>query len=352
VFEPSAVPRLFTVFFLLILGRAEAVFQIPKSPSSEGFRGYQEANRAGITWEKVIPKKFQRPSQELGLENVRDQKIRHIKFREQQIIWDASYEFDASGNRLTWANLKVKPSAFVYFAGCSVTFGLGLNQDETFPDIVAHVLPDFRIYNAAISGGSPSQLIPLIDRLDSGFLTDSRQGLFVYTYISDHIVRSNGLSPWTEKMKSFPNYEEVGGDMVLDRTLGDAHPFRNFFYRWAGKIFFPGKIFPAVSPAHVAYTCSLIQKAKRRFEQKFSRGIFIALEHPLDKNSELTECLKKKNIDVVASSFEEQRGDRISGDVHPSASFNRRWSSVLVDQLRPYLKRLSGQKLLGSQEAE
>ena len=77
---------------------------------------------------------------------------------------NGTYTTDAYSRRVTPIDHLEQRSSFLLFFGCSVTFGLWVNDDETMP-YVAQYASHYRPYNYGVSGyGSHHMLAQLQSR--------------------------------------------------------------------------------------------------------------------------------------------------------------------------------------------
>ncbi len=102
-----------------------------------------------------------------------------------------AYSFDEAGWRKT-------PSATnserdIVFLGCSFTFGLGVEDHETYPAILAHHWPDYSIRNRGIAGwGTTQALVVLRETLDGPRLP----AIVFYGYSFIHAKRNYLRKTW------------------------------------------------------------------------------------------------------------------------------------------------------------
>ncbi len=59
-----------------------------------------------------------------------------LKKQREYMVYDVSYHFDEYGRRKTSVSSKVAKNKYVIFFGCSVTFGEGLNDEDTIPYLI------------------------------------------------------------------------------------------------------------------------------------------------------------------------------------------------------------------------
>ena len=329
--------RLISFMILLLINGdcfgADLKFQYPKNPLKEGFI---LERKSPALWAKRIPEHELQKVPDLGFENLSNKSTRFIALADDYIICDVQYRFDQFGRRITWNDSTKKQNQFLIFSGCSYTFGTGLPDSETLPEILARIHPETHIYNVAIGASSINQTLALIDRKNFSESFSETKGLFVYIYIEDHIARANGIFPQSTWMGVTPSYKKINGEMILEGSIKESHSWQQKLFEFIGTNFYPGKNFPSVQNRHIHYNCDLIEASKKRFNQKFPNGNFVAVEHPVGRNPELANCLKARGINLIQTPMAIGDQDLIKGELHPSGHFNRRWAPILWEKLESY----------------
>ena len=93
------------------------------------------------------------------------------------------------------------------FFGDSYTFGIGVNDDETLPNVFS-ILSGMRVLNFGVRGYGPHHMLRLLERDVPKKITSSFPRLIVYTAIEDHIARAAGRAAWDQ---NGPLYEIQNG---------------------------------------------------------------------------------------------------------------------------------------------
>jgi hypothetical protein len=151
---------------------------------------------------------------------------------------------DSRGARIGAGDPEIAPAhAEVLAAGCSFTFGLWVNAEETFTGRLAARLAR-RVYNIGVNGyGTLGSLLRTEDFLDL------RPRVVVYSFIEDHLARNvapcaSATSGWCEVQPYLapgstaqPEVRYLSEDAGLPReaTDGGAHPFGWRDLAWAVK---------------------------------------------------------------------------------------------------------------------
>jgi hypothetical protein len=112
-----------------------------------------------------------------------------------RIIYQVRYSIGADGLRITPGSSAAGGDSAV-FLGDSVTFGDGVNDSETLAAQFAAARPGWRVSNAALSGYGTHQMLRALETgRVTGLLGDGAR-VIVYSAITDHLVRLQGLRPW------------------------------------------------------------------------------------------------------------------------------------------------------------
>lgn len=112
-------------------------------------------------------------------------------------ISDTRYTIDSNGLRIAPPYSNDDPAGSVLFFGCSYTFGVGLNDDETLPYQVG-VQSDgrYRIFNFAFVAYGPSQMLAAVETGRVGRVVDTPPRYAYYMAITHHVWRAAGRVGW------------------------------------------------------------------------------------------------------------------------------------------------------------
>ena len=121
------------------------------------------------------------------------------------VIYDVTYTIDSNGERVTKGN----PLGESWlFAGCSFTFGEGVNDDETLPSQFSAALGGrANVVNLGFHGYGAHQMLRILETDRAQRLVRSPVRQLVYLAIDDHPHRAAGRSSWD---RLGPSYELTG----------------------------------------------------------------------------------------------------------------------------------------------
>jgi hypothetical protein len=265
------------------------------------------------------------------------------------IIFNATQTTDRYGRRIINQKYKQNNSHLILF-GCSNTFGSGLNDNETLAYDLAKELPEYNIYNYAVSGYGPQQMLAILEKGNlPNEVMSSNENIAIYIFIGDHFNRAIGSTraDWTIKSNSsFPYYHlDKKGILHRDGSFETGRPITTKIYQNFLKFkeksvflkFFDINLPLTESKKDVQLTYKIIAESKRLYEQQFN-GTFYVVIHPLSIHSEqenyLIDLLKKNNITVLYYSIDNKNGEyEIAGDVHPNARLNEILAPMIANDL-------------------
>ncbi len=218
-----------------------------------------------------------RPSSRVSLE-MRDPQGR--------TLYRATYHTDACSRRIT-PRLATQPAeAFALFFGCSMTFGEGLQDDETLPARFADLRPRYRSYNYAFSGYGPQQMLEHLKNPELPAQIGEGNGILVYPFIDDHVPRAIGSMVVVENWgRTFPCYAlDASGNLRREGTFWSARPVVSRLYQMLFLSetvrFFDLSFPPRLTAGHLRLTSAIIAESYRQFKARFPAGRFVLLLYP------------------------------------------------------------------------
>ena len=265
-----------------------------------------------------------------------------VKRSGQKEIYRATYTMDALGRRITPHADGPPPENAVLFIGCSFTFGLGVNDDQTMPWQFALGRPDLAVYNYGVAGYGPQHMLELF-KTSVDKEVPQKKAAVVYTLIQEHLNRAvgtPGLVRWFAG--PFPWYE-------IDESTG--HPVRKGIFKdRAAQPSNSGlKIVDAVNDYRgesltskdAKLMAALIDEARMEFEKKFESEGFYVLVYPGKQTAltnEVVAILKEhgaKILDYRELLAKSGTNWFIAGDGHPSPALHAKVAQKLMEDVLP-----------------
>ncbi len=138
---------------------------------------------------------------------------RHIGYE-----YDVFYTIDSSGNRLTPASVRNADLHIICLAG-SMTFGHGLNDEETIPNRIAQML-EAKVWNLGVQGYATDQSMLQL----RSSIADLQPDVVVFSYLPSHIERNACLPKWMNKLRNTgrnkPKFHYNGRELQLIQVPG------------------------------------------------------------------------------------------------------------------------------------
>jgi hypothetical protein len=136
--------------------------------------------------------------------------------RHTHIDYDVTYKMDSNGFKKI--NNSEKPDLSIYFFGDSMTFGVGVQNKDTFPNIIKdrYLSRQVNVYNAGVMGYGITQMFKRFLDLEA-FINAG--DLVIFTPISDDINRHVNHPGAVFVMNSFRNLVPIDTYPVYDKGV-------------------------------------------------------------------------------------------------------------------------------------
>ena len=285
---------------------------------------------------------------DLGYKPIPDTTHTGTRTKDGQIIYSIKYSTDANSLRITLLDTTKPRIKYAQFYGCSMTFGEGVQNNETLPYYFAKFDSTYRPYNFAYSGYGPHQMLARLETKNVKKIVKENTGIAFYIYINDHVNRVIGtLTNFGYNGGEVPYYHEVGSQLKHNGLIKDARKFRSWIFKQllksnilkVFKIGYPFKI----TEQDYELTAEIMAEASRNYKKQFGNDNFYVIIYPTTVNNSLIiSLLKQKGVKVLDYSklFNPlEKKYAIPYDEHPTALANE----VLIKQL---VHQLSNLKIL------
>ena len=277
-------------------------------------------------------------NESLGYKPKADTTHTGIRTKDGQIVYSIKYKTDANSLRITPIDSTKPRTKYAQFYGCSMTFGEGVQSDETLPYYFGKFDSTYRPYNFAYSGYGPHQMLA---RLESGSprkMVKENDGMAFYVYINDHVNRVIGtMTNFGYNGGNAPYYHNVGNGIKHDGLFKDSRRIRTWIYGTLlksnilklFKIGYPFKI----TEDDYQLTAEVMAESSRLYKTQFGNDNFYVIIYPTTINSSLIiSLLKQKGVRVLDYSKLFDPTDKkyaIPYDEHPTALANE----ILINKL-------------------
>lgn len=122
---------------------------------------------------------------------------RHLEIAryEDRAIFEAFYSIDGFGRRVVPEApdaLDVAKDKFILCFACSLTFGLGVQDDETWPYYLSLGAPGYQVYNYGFNGYGPHQMLRRMEQPQFPEEIAQTEGILIYVFTPHHVRRATG----------------------------------------------------------------------------------------------------------------------------------------------------------------
>lgn len=200
------------------------------------------------------------------------------------VLYEKEYTLGPNGYRFT-PQAEGPKEDYLALVGCSVTFGLGANDDETIAAQLAAMRPQTHVYNFGFPSWGPAQLLLQMRNGDVLDEIQEARGAVIYTFIMDHMWRIMPQMPLRHWTRNYPAFQlDAAGKPEYIGRMEAAYPWRNWIYGLLGqerfvqwsRITIPARS----SPEDFALCAALIEAAREEYCTRFPEGEFYVLLDP------------------------------------------------------------------------
>lgn len=291
------------------------------------------------------------PDPVLGYRPCANGRLQDNGFRNGKPIYSAVYTTNAFRRRTTPVEHPEKRHKFLALFGCSITYGLCVNDDQTLGACLARRAPDYVPYNFGFQGYGPQQAMCTLEQPIENEI-QQKAGIGLYFFECCHINRAIGaMSCVTRWGWDFPSYRLDGDTLILEGSFKSAHPWRQQLYTLLDK----SQIMHAFSinmplwwrESHYELVAQMMRRSSELFHAKFPGSEFYVVfrPNPLTEQSftRLGPYLDRYGVRYLRYSPSifgnhtpaELSPDGAENDVgHPSALANEIFSECLVRDLK------------------
>lgn len=278
----------------------------------------------------------------------------HTKFeaRSGRLIYDVNYTIDENLNRQV---ISAKSGPTVAFFGNSFTFGTGMEDKQTLPQVFADLYDrKIRVLNFGFPGYGPQQFLRALETNMFDKLLRQQMRLFVYETAAWHAERTSCTAGF---MLRAPRYEMVGGRPVY-RGACYQHWTDMLRALFANTALYHVFIEPALGgPSHkdIDLYIAILARAAELGRQKYNAPTLILymrnmrsearyLRRSGYSNSEIIQQMRASGLDVIDATLHsaDYPGMQlvIPGDRHPTAFANTIRAAMVkayIEQSHPNL---------------
>ena len=154
-----------------------------------------------------------------------------LRKSDNSLIQKNTYNTNPDGFRLVPDLSTQTKDRHLLIAGCSYTYGVGVNDHEVFSNLLARELPSWHVVNLGRGGGSVNEPLYLFGQYDVRGLGVPEEGVLIYNWIYIHAPRLMATWDVVGWQSIFtPLYEVTGEALTYKGTMGEQWSWR-FFQR-------------------------------------------------------------------------------------------------------------------------
>ncbi len=242
-----------------------------------------------------------------------------VKVQGDETVYVAAYHLKPDGWRITPKAPEAKRAAV--FMGDSFTFGIGVDDEDTYPYKVGNMLGGiYQSYNYGVGGWGTHQVLAMVEDgwLDEVFAQYGIVHVF-YMPIDDHKNRIAGASPWDE---DGPCYE-----LQEDNTLTYSGSFKKAKEQQQHMVLLFSKLNEVSYREYVMKM--MIKQIDRLLLEKY--GVRLTLVIPYDDCKYLYE-LETEGIEIL-DAMTPHEGYSIPIDGHPNSKATEVFAQKIVDYI-------------------
>lgn len=214
-----------------------------------------------------------------------DTSLREQSIINGDVIFDVHYTFNNNHIRVTpdYDSTKQK---YALFFGCSIAFGLGLEDNQTLAYQFQQA-SDYNAHNYAYSGYGTNHMLARLHYQNLRALTPEREtnGIGLYIYFSDHINRSIGtMQRYTEWLHTSPYYEMQAGKLVRNKSFKEGRPIQSNIYETlyqSSIVNYFNLDFPlSINENHLDLVSEIVLESKKEYTRQFGNTDFYVVLYP------------------------------------------------------------------------
>lgn len=254
------------------------------------------------------------------------------------LCYKAKYSYDQFSRRTTGLNVTSNRHLLVF--GCSVTFGVGLNDEDTLP-YQLQKRTSARVYNYAKMGSGPAHALALLESPDFQDQINEKKGMALYILMPFHTDRVS-LNTSTEWLWQTPAYElNSQGEAIFAGRQASTHPVSYNFYRvynsLRNRFYFLQNLnrdFDVNSPSeNEALVVAILKKSKEIYESKFAGHFLIITPRGLPES--LGKKIRDAGLEVfsIDNTGTPEDGYVCRCDRHPNGKRNRFIANALAKEI-------------------
>lgn len=268
-----------------------------------------------------------------------------VLVKDNQTVYDVNYTIDHNWKRITPEHDSSR-SKYALFFGCSIAFGEGLNDNQTFAYYFQKQSNQYNAYNFAYPGYGANQMLARLEYQNLTEQVKEKNGIGFYLFFMGHVSRVIGsMDTYVGWASGSPYYYMEDGKLVRNKMFKNGRYWTSKFYELVYqtsivnyfKLNFPLKL----QPKHYDLTAEIVQASKDKYKQQFGNDNFYVVLYPSfnflpqEDYDYFKSVLDKKDIKYfdLHNFINYGKEHTLGGDPHPNANTNKMLVEELIKQL-------------------
>lgn len=310
---------------------------------------FQEKNKIsnGLNVERIIPgdeKVF--PQWHEYSQYVPNSAIRYSGQKDGKTIFDVRFDIDKHGLRLEKSDTR-QGKEHLILSGCSMIFGVGLNEEDTLSSKLRVMRKDLNILNFGFGGGGLQSILRAMELIDVKKMVPQEKGTFVFFFTYDHLHRWLATPRYLAWAHPRHYHYEWENGKLMGTNIENTEKYKNFMKaRAAGveEVYIRTGFKDTFEPQDIRSFVAGISELKKRYLGLYPSGKFVVMIYPYTTQYDILDPYLKEaglefynEVPAFVSWYEAQglfeNSFKIPGEGHPIAAFNNYFSDVVLRRL-------------------
>jgi len=268
-----------------------------------------------------------------------------VLVKDNDTVFDVNYSVDSFHKRITPNHSSAKDKYALFF-GCSIVYGTGVEDDETFPYQFQELSENTNSYNFSYEGHGTNHMLARLQYQDLSEQVRENDGEAFYVFFWDHIVRSIGsMDRYCDWLYNAPYYTMQDNRLVRKKMFKDGRRmisksyelFHQTSIKKQFKVDFPVKL----KFEHFDLVTQMILESKKEYAKQFGNDNFSVIFPPVYKEysdedfETFKSILEEKEINYYdLSTFIEYKPEyTLGGDPHPNPNTHKMTAEELLQRI-------------------
>lgn len=283
-------------------------------------------------------------SNNIGTVPFSDTTINKMMIKNNDTVYNVNYTIDKHTKRVT-PNHSSERDKHALFFGCSITFGEGVEDDETMPYFFQEASNEYNAYNFALAGHATNHTLARLQYKPLPPQVQEEEGIGIYVFFWGHVDRSIGtMNRYCGWLFNAPYYYLDNGQLKRDKMFynGRKTISKTYEHLYQTNIVkhFGIEIPPKITKSHLKLVTEMIKESEREYLKQFPNNKFYCVLYPEWDNSYdgmseyFKDLLNEKEIAVIDLTwYNYKMEDTLGDDPHPNPSAHKKISQMILDEL-------------------